>query len=122
MWHFSINRLHPLIVAFRGQLENFEKNDKKIGLIRKLNDILTLVENCLPLEPLKSLLEEKPQNVNGGYTDGQEIIDMAMALRQQLVPSQHTENYLIETLKTTVPFNEYHDQIVKHFYKNPISD
>ena len=122
VWHFSINRLHPLIVAFRGQLENFEKNDKKIGLIRKLNDILTLVENCLPLEPLKSLLEEKPQNVNGGYTDGQEIIDMAMALRQQLVPSQHTETYLIETLKTTVPFNEYHDQIVKHFSENPISN
>ena len=120
VWSFTINQHHTLIVSFLDKLIKLDKKYKNLGLASHFKDTLRLIENCLPLENIKTLMDEKTQSVNGGYTDAQEILDVALMVRDSMMSDGHTANYVIDTLKNTSPFNEYFSQIEDYFKKNPI--
>lgn len=120
VWHFSINQLHPLLDSFRGRLRALDKESENSGFSSHFNDIVKLIEKCLPLSSIQSEMEKKPQTVNAGYTNSTEILDSALALRAHLVSAGHTEQYVIDTLKNTVPYDEHFKQIQEKFRANPI--
>jgi hypothetical protein len=97
--------------------------DKENGTTRlstHFKDIIRLVENCLPLEPIKASMDEKPQTINAGFTDAQDVLGLALKLREAFIKGGHSEAYLNDQLKTNVPFSEYYEQIQSHFDNNPI--
>lgn len=120
VWSFSVNQLHPLIASFLSKCVNFDKKDKKLGMTSHFKEVVRLTENCLPLENIKSLMDDKPQSINGGYTDAQEVLDIAITLREALIADGHSAQYVSDRLKETAPFNEYFEQIHEYFKKNPI--
>lgn len=121
VWHISVNENHPLLSAFENKLATIDKLNKDSKVSSQFRDILRLLENYLPLDEIKQIMEQKPQSGNGGYVEPQEIIDAALMLRENMIESGHSEQYITDILKETVPFNEYYSQIIKNFMANPIT-
>ena len=102
VWSFTINRHHTVIATLMSKLIQLDKKHENIGLASHFKDTLRLMENGLPLENIKSLMDKKSQSVNGGgYTDAQEVLDVAITIRDALISDGHTPEYVIDTLKNT---------------------
>ena len=120
VWHFSINKVHPLLSAFINNLATIDKLNRNASLRSQFTDVVRLLENCLPIEEIKKIMDKKPQSANGAYIDAQEIIDTALTLREHMIQNGHSQQYVIDALEKTVPFNTYHSQIKEYFIKNPL--
>jgi hypothetical protein len=120
-WHFSVNNQHPLISSFVRKLKPLDKLDGHTGLTSQFNEIVRLIEKTLPLENIKSAMDDNFQTMNAGYTELQEILDLAMMLRDTLIKQNHSQADVEEMLRTTVPFSTYLDQLNQHFKDNPIT-
>lgn len=120
VWHFSINKNHPLIFTFLNGLKSLSAPNQNSSLNSQFNEIMRLLENCLPIDHIKKSMDDKPQSGNGGYVNSQEILDAALMLREHMVQNGHSVQFVIDELERTVPFNEYHAQIKDYFTKNPI--
>jgi hypothetical protein len=108
---FSINREHPIISDFRKHISSPGANSETRNEFKK---VLKLIENCLPINDIHVFMNDNPDKVNLGYTDPDEILDMAKKLFISMKKGKHSQKAIYDILKTTSPFNSYFEQIEEH--------
>lgn len=119
VWHFSINKMHPLIATFNRRLKTLGQREEEKGLVGQFSEIVRLIEKSLPLEKIKTAMEDKSQTENAGYTDLQEILDTAVLLREALIHENRSSAEIEEILQGHWPYSEHMKEIKKYFLDNP---
>ena len=103
---FRINKNHSLINTL---LKSSSDNNKQ-----EVRDALEVIEKCLPLEAIHSLISDNPQNYIQGFTSDEKILELASNFYNIQKNNNLSDKIIFEQLKITDPFSNYYEKIIHH--------
>ena len=108
---FILSEKHPIITNFLNKLDNVQT--------REFKKVINVVQSLLPIENIRNIVSDQPETVFQGYSDSapKEVLQMAQEIALNMLNNGKTKTEILESLSIIQPFNQFYDDVEKHFFK-----